>query len=269
MMIKGGIRIGGLGISGYDADAAAYFDRAGVTDTTAKTQINAFVKGVKDLGLWSSIVSWPLLSSQNKGSGTIAYSLGGYGIYNGTLSSSGLWSTDGLSISIESNFLNTGLNLGASPESLFMVSNIISDPGANGLFLITAGVNQNGRQLYLTTSAVATLDAYAGFRDTWATFSFGYDFPNTGLPTRVGARYISFRPQTDASMNLTCNNSNYTSAATGWGTSSAGQIVPRGGNVTTKLGFFAYTNNTVITNALDASLRSLYKTTMGTGLGLP
>jgi hypothetical protein len=76
----------GLGLQGYtpsaiafDSDAAAFFATAGVTDATAKTQINSFVKGIKDLGLWSSMVCWPLRSSQNAGTGTTAYSLGGYG----------------------------------------------------------------------------------------------------------------------------------------------------------------------------------------------
>jgi hypothetical protein len=45
-----GLRLGSGTFAGFDADAAAYFDRAGVTDATAKSQINAFVKGVKGFG---------------------------------------------------------------------------------------------------------------------------------------------------------------------------------------------------------------------------
>ena len=102
MMIKGGIRIGGLGISGYDADAAAYFDRAGVTDNTAKVQINGFVKGIKDLGLYNSIVCWPLRSAQNAGTGLTAYSLGGAGIFNGTLNAQAIWTADGVDLTTTS-----------------------------------------------------------------------------------------------------------------------------------------------------------------------
>jgi hypothetical protein len=61
----------GLGLQGYtpsaiafDSDAAAFFATAGVTDATAKTQINSFVKGIKDLGLYNNMVCWPLRSSQ-------------------------------------------------------------------------------------------------------------------------------------------------------------------------------------------------------------
>ena len=107
-MIKGGIRIGGLGISGYDADAVAYFERAGVTDATAKGQINAFVKGVKDLGLYNNMVSWPLRSAQNAGTGTTAYSLGGLGTFNGTLTNGPTWGADGVIFDGINDFINTG-----------------------------------------------------------------------------------------------------------------------------------------------------------------
>jgi hypothetical protein len=68
---------------GYDADATAFAAASGATDVAA---LSAFVKGVKELGLWSNMVCWPLRSSQNAGTGTTAYSLGGLGTYNGSLS---------------------------------------------------------------------------------------------------------------------------------------------------------------------------------------
>ena len=43
-----------------DADAAAFIQRSGATDRTA---INAFVRGVKALGLWNNMVCWPLRSA--------------------------------------------------------------------------------------------------------------------------------------------------------------------------------------------------------------
>jgi hypothetical protein len=66
---------------GYDADATAFAAASGATDVAA---LSAFVKGVKELGLWSNMVCWPLRSSQNAGTGgvdgvTTAYSLGGLG----------------------------------------------------------------------------------------------------------------------------------------------------------------------------------------------
>jgi hypothetical protein len=98
MTINGGIRIGGIGISGYDEDAVAYFDRAGVTDNTAKVQINGFVLGIKNLGLYNNMVCWPLRSTQNAGTGLIAYSLGGAGTFNGTLNAQAIWTADGIDL---------------------------------------------------------------------------------------------------------------------------------------------------------------------------
>ena len=105
----------GLGLQGYtpsviafDSDAAAFFATAGVTDATAKTQINSFVKGIKDLGLYNNMVCWPLRSSQNAGTGTTAYSLGGLGTYNGTLTNGPTWGGDGIIFDGSNDFINTG-----------------------------------------------------------------------------------------------------------------------------------------------------------------
>ena len=77
----------------FDADARAFINASGATDRAA---INHFVKGVKRLGLYSSMVCWPLRSSQNAGTGTTAYSLGGLGTYNGTLVNGPTWGADGI-----------------------------------------------------------------------------------------------------------------------------------------------------------------------------
>jgi hypothetical protein len=55
-----GLRLGSSTVTGFDADAAAYFDRAGVTDAVAKSQINAFVKGTKSLDIYSNLICWPM-----------------------------------------------------------------------------------------------------------------------------------------------------------------------------------------------------------------
>jgi hypothetical protein len=60
------------------------------------SNLSAFVKGVKELGLWSDMVCWPLRSSQNAGTGTTAYSLGGLGTHNGTLVNGPTWGADGV-----------------------------------------------------------------------------------------------------------------------------------------------------------------------------
>lgn len=79
-----------------DRDAREFIGRAGVSDAAARLQLNEFVRGVKQLGLWDSMVCWPLRSTQNAGTGTTAYSLGGLGTFNGTLVNGPTWGADGV-----------------------------------------------------------------------------------------------------------------------------------------------------------------------------
>jgi hypothetical protein len=76
-----------------DSDVLAFIAASGATDIEG---LDAFVKGVKNLGLWESMVAWPLRSSQNAGTGTTAYSLGGLGTFNGTLVGGPAWTADGI-----------------------------------------------------------------------------------------------------------------------------------------------------------------------------
>jgi len=91
-----------------DSNAAAYCARSGAVDRIA---INAFVRGVKSLGLWESMVCWPLRSSQNAGFGDTVYSLGGLGTFNGTRVNGPSWGTDGVTA------------LGSSSQSIDVADN--------------------------------------------------------------------------------------------------------------------------------------------------
>jgi len=104
----------------YDADASAYFTTAGVTNTAGRQQISRFVTGVKDLGLWSSMVCWPLRSTQNAGTGLLAYSLGGLTTANATLSG-GSWTTDGFSLS-SAQYANATIPSQSQDLSLMVVA---------------------------------------------------------------------------------------------------------------------------------------------------
>jgi hypothetical protein len=74
------------------------------TTENSRQLINNFVKGIKSLGLWNSMVCWPLRSSQNAGSGLTARSLGGLGTFDGTLAGGTLpsWTANGLSLAASS-----------------------------------------------------------------------------------------------------------------------------------------------------------------------
>lgn len=106
---------------GLDRDTLTYAQRiksgsGTVLSNTALKQINKFVVGVKRMGLWNSMVCWPMRSIYNAGTGSTVYSLGGLGIYNGTINNSMPWSRIG--IGTRTNTFNVSFNtLTYSPNS--------------------------------------------------------------------------------------------------------------------------------------------------------
>jgi hypothetical protein len=271
MMIKGGIRIGGLGISGYDADAAAYFDRAGVTDTTAKIQINAFVKGMKNLSLYNNMVSWPLLSSQNKGSGTTAYSLGGLGIYDGTLVNGPTWGTGGITFDGTNDYINSNFNpfsAGLNAGSHFLGVVTLANPSA-------AGYSQ-----LIGNEAASNFDDGTGLSrigSSGLTFYFvGNELGSNSstIQTIVG---MSGAQRQNASQNQFIRNGQEiaTSNDTLGRFANNNYFIGAGNSNGTPSYFsevtlaFAFVFSTSLSTGNLSSFYSLYKTTMGSGLGLP
>ena len=106
----------------FDPDARAFFATAGVTDRVAKGQINAFVVGVKALGLYSNMASWPLKSTQNPTAGTTVFSLGGLGTYNGTLNNNPTRGTNGITFSPANSCMQTGYTLASGSHTILAVA---------------------------------------------------------------------------------------------------------------------------------------------------
>jgi hypothetical protein len=267
MMIKGGIRIGGLGISGFDSDAAAYFERAGVTDATAKGQINAFVKGIKDLGLWSSIISWPLRSSQNRGTGTTAYSLGGFGTFNGTLTNGPTWSADGVVFDGVDDYIMTSFTAANGPASFGFASKVTALTG-NQAVLSLDDLTSRKMNLFHTTDAAsrirfeANLNGSMGNRiDINNTNSLNFVF---GQASHDGTNFYGQGNDATIQSVAASGTMQGTGANLVFGTRSA-TFAPIlfAGTIA-----FGYSISSSV-NANFTNLYTLYKTTLGTGLGLP
>jgi len=237
-----------------DLDADAYISRAGVTDPTAQTQINDFVVGIKALGLWSNMVSWPLRSAQNAGTGTTAYSLGGLGTFNGTLAGASLptWGVNGVNFSPSASSRITAALEILQPFSVYgcISFNLVSVAGS----LFSGGAAGNA-QMY-NFSNVGKIDADAG---TPLTSSASYSAGSKFFPTA----YFN-----GASSVVGINNSTNSGSAGSNGISSlvignnfnqdyAGKDI--------EIPFLMFASN----SAINSSVYSLYKTTLGTGLGLP
>jgi hypothetical protein len=249
-----GLRLGSGTFAGFDADAAAYFDRAGVTDATAKSQINAFVKGVKDLGLYNSMVCWPLRSAQNAGTGTTAYSLGGLTTANGTLTGASLptWGVDGV------NFLpsvSSRITASLSLTQPFSVYGCISyDLLANAGSLFSGGSGSNAQMYNFSNSGKIEADA-----GTALTSSSSYTASNKFFPTA----YFN-----GGSSVVGINNSTNSGSAGLAGISSL--VIGNNFNINfagknIEIPFLMFVSNSEI----NSSVYTLYKTTLGTGLGLP
>lgn len=255
MMIKGGIRIGGLGIlQAFDPDASAYFVRAGVTDATAKIQINLFVKGTKDLGLWGDMVCWPLRSTQNAGTGATAYSLGGFGIYDGTLVNSPTWGTDGITFTSGSSQKITVPNITISKTDLILAT-------------CQAATSGNLRTIEYLAAGGVQAGIWAGFSnqyfwDVRSTVNVMNRQLGGSVPTsRVFTHGIASTSGSSFFVNGTSILSNAVSSTNA--NMSFFQINQNGGNGNIAFAMFSQS----ITG--NASLYNLYKTTLGDGFGLP
>lgn len=105
-------------------------------------QINKFVVGVKKLGLWNSMVCWPMRSIHNAGTGSTVYSLGGQGVFNGALTNSPMWNSKGIIGSTTNSLLAvSSFSLGSTTPSVLMVYNRINPTEQTRPLLTDSPVN--------------------------------------------------------------------------------------------------------------------------------
>lgn len=261
-----------------DLDAVAYIGKVGITDVTAQNAINDFVLGIKNLGLWSSMVCWPLRSSQNAGTGTTAYSLGGLGTYNGTLVNSPSWTTDGIDHTAASSqttsFPIDVVPYGATGFSLYFAgkpktgtqgfSMIFGQEGgiasaSNGIIRLGPTANTQIQINVNYTGGLATRSIAANAVNTFNSFGA------TVSPSSVGFVF-------NASTSFSAPSGTYNSINEG--TTDTIRTASRGPFTTSKVyadlisSFGLFTTSSLNTSQFS-SLISLYKTTLGAGLGLP
>lgn len=255
----------------YDADAISYFSRAGVTSPTAKAQISDFVKGLKSMGLWSTSLFFPLRSGQNAGSGLTAYSLGGLGSPDATLTNGPVWSANGVTTDGTDDYLNatiadtrtgslfhvcagTAGNSTATGNAPVIVCN--SAGRANGMLARFGCLNLNEFQAS-TVPASSTLSASAtsitGGAYTFLTAVRG----NTSfsVSTGDGGALVAGTAPTAIANTVTryVIGARDDGASTSWFGTHA----------------FSMLSTTQINSTQLAQLYALYKTTLGVGLGLP
>ena len=159
------------------------------TDIKDKERVFKFSEGVRDLGLWDSMVCWPLRSSQNAGVGSIAYSLGGLGIFNGTLTNEPTWGSEGVNFNGSSTYIqNTELEdnaQGTIAAFAFTNNAIVTGEGHR---LIQMGSSPRGIEIGATNSF-----PNVGIEAYYTQFSSEGVGRNISPPTSiVGVRFGAF-----------------------------------------------------------------------------
>jgi hypothetical protein len=238
--------------------------------TNPQKNIDDFVRGIKNLGIWSNIYFVLLRKFQNKLTSPLA-SLGGLASVTNTantLNSSLYHDNDGMVFrggSIATNYVPPSGN-----ASLAVVANGFAwSSGITNRMLLSVDNTINGRKanIYLSTSNLL-LEANhgTGMGTKIATNNFTLQFKATG-------NFFSQYSHDGSNYNLTLNsNSNITASGVGSLVSSPDPITigerpsspfPHRGTIA-----FAYWANTNISSHFS-SIYSLYKSTLGLGLGLP
>jgi hypothetical protein len=247
-----------------DSDAAAYCARSGAADRIA---INAFVRGVKALGLWSNMVCWPLRSSQNAGTGTTAFSLGGLGTFNGTLVNGPTWGADGVALTeATQSITRSGFDTPGSPMT-FGIVNDKSNTAAQMRLGVLGGIPKRA----IVTEAVNTRsfdirNASNNQLYLWLPSpSTAFLFKSVSIAGNVSANgYLNGSAISPASSNL---------AGAGWddaaGNSTELVFSTLATDATIRVAFMFIASGLAATAAQQASLHTLYRATLGTGLGLP
>jgi len=252
------------GSNSFDPDALRYFTTAGVTDATGRSQINTFVRGIKSLGLYNNMVCWPLRSTQNSGTGTTAYSLGGFGVYNGTLTptvSPPTWGATGITFNGVTQYIDT--SLGAVQPELTAIS--VSTPSStatsieiskdNGSTLREFEINQLSPNVRFVSTGGDGLVILAGPTFTSGAIRFTCARMNTSF------RRIRKNNESDFS----AAGSTRATLAVNFRIGTRNPIAaPFPGTIHTAILF-----NTALTDAQTSAVYALYQTSLGAGLGLP
>lgn len=259
-----GLRLGGLSAGPvYDSDASAYFTTAGVTNADQKKNINSFVVGMKNLGYWSNMRCWLLRSAQNAGTGTTAYSLGGLSASNGTLTNGPTWGADGIVFDGSNDYITLPDNTFSTGNSAESFLGFLKPNGGTGSVIVGQGDpsgNPNQNYYHLKAGATGNDLATMAFTDvtiaasdtSWKSLfqgntTLGFKGKNGGTVTSFALNNV---------LNKTGKNC-FIGAFPAFGAYFQGTI-----SAVIKI-------DATPSTQLNSDVYSLYKTTVGTGLGLP
>jgi hypothetical protein len=253
---------------GLDKDTTAFANRvyAGsdkkITGTPLK-QLNKFVVGIKRLGLWNSMVAWPMRSIHNAGTGSTVYSLGGLGVYNGTMVNSPVWGLNGISFaSGSSHKITTALS--HTTDQVFVLTTCI--PNYISAQYALYGAETPTRKFSTWMDGAASIRLYSfgtTFNKSTANTAITNNTPNTIMAgSRQNEEYVGINStfaQSFASQLL----SGSATYGIGYRTFGAGDLFWNG------MISFNYFSNVFIQTSSALTIKNLYRQTIGQNLQLP
>lgn len=264
----------------YDPDALQYFNVTGMNDDFSKKQVSDFVKGIKGLGLWNNMVCWPLRSSQNAGTGSTAYSLGGLGTFNGTLVNGPTWGVDGITFthasaqyistncSYDASQLATGFATIVRPTDTYPTANnreICGNRGSSGSATVLTKNTAGGQQISL-------FDSVAGHNTASQNSTISTTFTNTwhfagGILDSVTRLF--FNQANSITNSATSSGGSIVTGSNNFQIGRAGTygIMDRVWNGQISVSIL-FRKNSITPSNLE-SVRLLLRSTIGQGLGLP
>ena len=249
-----------------DVDGDAYLTRAGVTDPLGRCEVIWFTRGMKALDLWNNMVSWPMRSYQNKGTAVTVYSLGGLGIFDGTTVNSPTWGIDGINfdgIDDRITLPNNSFGTGTTPTTI--LSFLKNDTFASRQIVLSQGDNNSSTNAFSlespTTGGTNDIASIAFTSSTIDAKSLSWKSLMIGN-TNIGFRGKNGGAVTSFSLSFTLNKTGVSCAIGAFG-SPAG-VAPFDGLISAVIRI----NNTPTTQ-LNSNVYDLYKSTLGSNLGLP
>jgi hypothetical protein len=242
-----------------DVDGDAYLARAGVTNPLGRCEVLWFVRGMKALDLWRSMVCWSLRNYQNAGAGSTVYSLGGLGVHNGTLVNAVSWSSLGIFWSVNNSYLNVpSLKLSNVPCTVVTVDNSnTSGYTSNGV----VGHNTNNGKIFFFPGGNREYLAWRTQALNFGSFtSSTFKSVIMSVNSISSARgYYNKTPKSVSNASFDWNG--------GVTTVDFRYTYNSTNNQTWNLPFLLHANIDIYDKGIQFT--DLYKSTLGNGLGLP
>lgn len=259
----------------WELDTQAYLNVCNITAALPRQQIYEFARGVNNLGLWNSMVCWPLRSTQNAGTGTIAYSLGGLGTANATLSNGPTWGSNGAPFTTAQSAFAPLSALNQDVTLLFCGA---GDGSTYGTFPHFFGVQSEAgwadNQIVLASEFGIASSVSVNHRNTPTASVFAGNI-TSGMSASTSFVFLAGSAKLNELLNVKNVGANTTNsrAALASGTATLnrmqlnGRYTPSGLGVGMTCAFCAVVTPNI--SGSEADIYTIYKTTLGQGLLLP